>query len=122
MRGSNYPDNIRAFDSDPRSPFYRDYRGEAEEALIEEFENKFSDMLDRMDAIGFPYKLDAEGSDYCEYRGEWSEASLCRVDTDTGHVWGSAVDPEDMDAFMASLDLTAPEALERAIRFFDTGE
>lgn len=127
MRGTtshgNYPDNIRSFDNDPRSPFYRDYRGEAEEALIEEFETKFSDMLDRLDALGFPYKVDAECSDYCEYRASWGEAQITRVCPETGNVYGAAVDPEDMDAFMADLDLTDPDAaLERAIRYFDTGE
>lgn len=122
MRGSNYPDNIRSFDHDARSPFYRDYRGEAEEAAVEEFETKFSTMLDRMDAIGFPYKVDADGIEYCEYSQGWAPAHLCRVCPETGNEYGSAVDPEDMDAFMASLDLTAPAALERAIRYFDTGE
>ncbi len=122
MRGSNYPDNIRCFDHDPRSPFYRDYRGEAEDAAVEEFEDKFAAMLDRMDALGFSYKVDAECSEYCEYTDSWGEASLCRVCPETGNVWGSAVDPEDMAAFMADLDMAAPDALERAIRYFDTGE
>lgn len=118
---SNYPDNIRSFDHDPRSPFYRDYQGEAAEAAIEKFEDEFSAMLDRLDAIGFFYKVDAECSEYCEYRGEWNPAELVRVDAE-GNVWGSAVDPEDMAAFMADLDMAAPDALERAIRYFDTGE
>jgi hypothetical protein len=121
MRGSNYPDNIRSFDHDPRSPFYRDYQGEAEEAAIEAFENEWSTMLARMDTIGFRYKIDAEDIEYCEYKGEFEDARLCRVCPDTGEVYGAAVDPEDVDAFLANLG-DVPDALARLTHYFDTGE
>lgn len=43
---SNYPDDIRSFDADPRSPFYNNWRERYEESLAEEIAEDNETLVD----------------------------------------------------------------------------
>ena len=97
MRG-NYPDDIRMYDHDPRSPFY-DGPDEAEiEAEIEDARDTLTDETASLRA-----HLTRLGIDH----------AVC-ADADGGDVWArlyvgdDAVDPSDLDALERALASLEP--------------
>lgn len=47
----NYPDDIRCYDHDPRSPFYDDSRERAEEAALEDLPAALHKQADRLGLV-----------------------------------------------------------------------
>jgi hypothetical protein len=73
MRDDNYPDNIRDFDDDPRSPFYdnsdEEWKADKAEELVDEF-NRLLKLDDWFEAAG-------QGYDAKTIRDEAIEGQVC---------------------------------------------
>ena len=53
----NYPDNIRRYDHDPRSPFYRDPVGDAVRDAEDEYEADHAEMLGALKRLGVAHEV-----------------------------------------------------------------
>jgi len=107
-RFDNYPDDIRCYDHDPRSPFYEDPQEKIDEIAEERLDlafKQFPAFFAQAERLGLTVGFEAEHDPH-----GWGEDEISVTVTLEGHQWGGQI--EDLahyaEAF-APLDREHPE-------------
>lgn len=105
-RNDNYPDDIRRYDHDPRSPFYDDSRERAVESALEDAAKECPTLFAQCERLGLAVTAEIEVD--CDEDGPCSWSSY--------QVAGYGVDKEDfadVAASLAKLDREHPELADQ---------